>query len=634
MAEPGFLSADGLRMLLFIGKGGVGKTTTACASAATLAERNPDRTVILFSTDPAHSVRDALGDGDLPENLRVIEPDASSLHDAFLGDHKGELSAIASRGTFLDDSDIASFLDLSLPGVDELMYFVELAQLVEDEPEALIVLDTAPTGHTLRLLSMPAMLEEWLGALDALLAKHRYMSSLFGGGGDDPAEDFIETMTERFESLGAIWDDEDECRCVPVLNAEALSVAETAALLSELDELEMSAPEVVVNRFIDGTPSQLRALAEAPESVRSRTPVIAPLLGVEPRGAGLLELGRGYQAAEWPESSGEGETPEAPSVTGKLSKDVAKAKLLLVAGKGGVGKTTVSCSIASSHAAHGERTLLVSTDPAGSLADALRSPVGPEPVEIAPNLHAVQLDADRELESLREEYADELEKLLDSIAGGVDLAFDREVMERLLDLAPTGLDEIMALVRVPELMDTGEYDRVILDTAPTGHLLRLLELPDLIRGWLDAIFGVFLKYQDIFTLPRVEERLLRISRGVREVRNVLSEAGHGAAVVVTLPTEVARAETERLVASLHSLEIAIGGIVANRVMPTDRTDELAQAVAGREAPVLEAYEALAQGSNVPLARVSLGNEPRGFEALAQVGALLLGQSAPALRKAA
>ncbi|MEL6739510.1 MAG: ArsA-related P-loop ATPase, partial [Planctomycetota bacterium] len=162
--------------------------------------------------------------------------------------------------------------------------------------------------------------------------------------------------------------------------------------------------------------------------------------------------------------------------------------------------------------------------------------------------------------------------------------------------------------------------------APTGHLLRLLELPELIKGWLDAIFGVFLKYQHIFSLPRVEQRLLGVSRGVRALRASLGDPAEGAAVVVTVPTQVACAETERLFAGLERLEIALVGIIANRVMPAGRADELGRAVAGREAPVLEAYEALAHRVGVPLARVTLGEEPRGAETLALLGGGLVGAS--------
>ena len=160
---PSFL-ADAPPVLIFGGKGGVGKTTSAAATAVALARLHPDESVVLVSTDPAHSVKDAVDGADLPPNLRVEELDADSEHRAFMEAHAGALHEIASRGTFLDDTDIERFLDLSIPGVDELMSFLRLARWFEDEEADRFVIDTAPTGHALRLLTMPEMTSGWMDA--------------------------------------------------------------------------------------------------------------------------------------------------------------------------------------------------------------------------------------------------------------------------------------------------------------------------------------------------------------------------------------------------------------------------------------------------------------------------------------
>ena len=113
MSSPHFLADPKLRLILFGGKGGVGKTSCAAATAMRLAREQPSRPLLLVSTDPAHSLLDSLGESSAPLNLRVIELQAQEHLEAFKRAHGAKLRAIASRGTFLDDEDIGRFMDLS-----------------------------------------------------------------------------------------------------------------------------------------------------------------------------------------------------------------------------------------------------------------------------------------------------------------------------------------------------------------------------------------------------------------------------------------------------------------------------------------------------------------------------------------
>ena len=155
---PAFLRNHTLRLLLFGGKGGVGKTTCAAATALALARRRPEASFLLVSTDPAHSLADSVSGSSLPPNLTLIELDATERLETFKSAHGAKLSEIAVRGTFLDDDDISQLLDLSLPGLDELMAFLEISEWVEEDRHACVVVDTAPWGHTLRLLEMPQLI--------------------------------------------------------------------------------------------------------------------------------------------------------------------------------------------------------------------------------------------------------------------------------------------------------------------------------------------------------------------------------------------------------------------------------------------------------------------------------------------
>ena len=129
--RPSFLDAGSLRLLLFGGKGGVGKTTCATAAALRLAAERIGESFLLVSTDPAHSLQDSLAGMVPPANLTVLELDAQECLAAFQAENGPKLREIAAAGTFLDDEDIDRFFNLSLPGLDELMAFLQIVDWVE-----------------------------------------------------------------------------------------------------------------------------------------------------------------------------------------------------------------------------------------------------------------------------------------------------------------------------------------------------------------------------------------------------------------------------------------------------------------------------------------------------------------------
>ncbi len=143
MALPNFLQEPSLQMVFFGGKGGVGKTTCACAAALKLAADNPDQTFLLISTDPAHSIVNTLADIAIPNNLAVRELDsAAALHD-FKARHEKLFLEIAERGTFFDADDLHGLMDLSIPGMDEVAAYLEIGDYIKAGRYHCIVMDTA-----------------------------------------------------------------------------------------------------------------------------------------------------------------------------------------------------------------------------------------------------------------------------------------------------------------------------------------------------------------------------------------------------------------------------------------------------------------------------------------------------------
>jgi arsenite-transporting ATPase len=203
-------------------------------------------------------------------------------------------------------------------------------------------------------------------------------------------------------------------------------------------------------------------------------------------------------------------------------------------------------------------------------------------------LSAVEIDAKAEFEKLKTCYAQDLERLLESPSGGFDLVFDSVVLERMMDVAPPGLDEVMALTRILEFVARDSYDLFVLDCASTGHLIRLLELPELINQWLKAFFNLLLKYKCILRLPGFTERLVGISRSLKKLRELLRNPATSVLYAVGIPTQMALDETKDLVAACHRMGIAVPLVFLNLMTPP-RNCGLCSSLRRRERLVVEDF---------------------------------------------
>ena len=632
--KPGFLTDGNIRLLLFGGKGGVGKTTASAATALELALRHPERSLLLVSTDPAHSLQDSFSGAQPPPNLKVMELDAQAYLHAFQEKNRQRLMEIASRGTFLDEEDINRFLELSLPGMDELIAFLEISRWVKEGAYDGIIMDTAPTGHTLRLMEMPDMIRKWLEALDALLAKHRYMKKLFRGSYQrDDLDHFIEGLAASVKQMEKLLKDHRQCRFVPIMLADALSIEETLDLIRELQRLRIGVTDVVINRLYPENPCltcrhirarQLQELARIfHEPVFSHLRLWGvPMYPEEIRG---MESLRSFWEGLGTDLKGLGTDLKSVPILSRVDSPIPlpspETAMLVFAGKGGVGKTTLACATALrlARAYTGKRILLFSADPAHSLADCLNMPLGPEPVQAAPGLWAMEMDVTADFVALKNQYRKELAQFLSQLMPNLDLTFDREVMERVMDLSPPGIDELMALAAVMDFLTPEGYDLLVLDAAPTGHLIRLLELPEIIEEWLKAFFSVFLKYRKIFRLPGISQRLVRLSKDLKHLQAILRDPSQAVLYAASILTEMSFAETTDLVAACGRLEIPVPCLFLNMATP-DVPDPLCRSLFQRESAVREKFALTFPGIRRPV--VYLQSDPRGIENLDALGALL------------
>ncbi|MEI8004949.1 MAG: ArsA family ATPase [Bacteroidota bacterium] len=255
MALKGLENND-LKLIIFGGKGGVGKTSCAIATALTLSENFK---TLLISTDPAHSVSDCLeqhiGFGVRQvaghENLSAIEIVADEALSEFKKEHESELKRLLETSTNLDNQDIDELLTLSIPGIDEVMSFKIIIDFIEKGEYDKYVVDTAPTGHALRLISSPALLDEWIKVAARMRWKYRYLITSFSGNyKQDDVDVFLLSLKRTVKRIEAILRDISRCEFIPVLIPEAMAIMETKRLLADLGLSGIVPRQIIINNIM------------------------------------------------------------------------------------------------------------------------------------------------------------------------------------------------------------------------------------------------------------------------------------------------------------------------------------------------------------------------------------------------
>lgn len=265
-------------------------------------------------------------------------------------------------------------------------------------------------------------------------------------------------------------------------------------------------------------------------------------------------------------------TEEAMDLLGNRSR-----KYVMVGGKGGVGKTSMSAAVATAFADRGQVTLIVSTDPAHSLSDAFGQPVGggePVPVFGIDNLYAQEVDPD----SMKKTF-----RMMGGGAGGLD-QLGLEELGELFESIPPGFDEAVALVEIVKYIqgdpEYRRFERIVFDTAPTGHTLRLLALPDFLNGFFGKMIrmksklgGMMNQFKGMFggageeDLERGVEDMEELKRSMEMVRELFRDEYQTEFIVATIPNMMAIAESKRLVEELRKEKIPVRHLFVNQIQP-------------------------------------------------------------------
>jgi len=608
------------QFIFFSGKGGVGKTSMACTQAVRFADEG--KRTLIVTTDPASNLADVfeqkIGHHVTPitgvPNLSAMEIDPDSATHEYVERALGPL-----RAAFPAQMVMVMEEQMSGPCTSEVAAFDRFTDFIVQDtstPEfEIIIFDTAPTGHTIRLLELPA---EWSQSIEA--ASQGSGQTCIG-----PAT-AIQDAKHKYERALVSLRDESLSTFVFVLQPEAIAIRETRRAINELLKLGIRNYRLIINGVIPASESanplfaarsemQARYLeqisAELPYASQRMLLLAGEITGV----ARLRQVGKIFfdGALALVQQAVNSETPAGAASVSTLSEIRAriqpdgKRRTLFFAGKGGVGKTVASCLTAVWLAQQGHKTLLLTTDPAAHLGDVLGLPVGSTPAQPKdlPGLWAVNIDPKAAAESYKARILNDARQ-----RGRPESAI--AVMKEELDSPCT--EEMAAFDQFIDYASQADWDAVVFDTAPTGHTMRLLELP---MDWSQQI--------DVKVFASVDGNAADDVAKQRfgQVIEMMRDPAQSTFAFVMYPESTPILEAWRAAQELATLGIKPGLVVANFVIPPNQSTPFAQA----RRKMHEKYLAeIRQRFAVPVLEIPLlPQEVRGLEMLAELGLLAYGE---------
>jgi arsenite-transporting ATPase len=452
---------DAPRYLFFTGKGGVGKTSLACAAAVRLADEG--RRVLLVSTDPASNVGQvfglAIGNRVTPvpavPRLQALEIDpqaaAQGYRDRIVGPVRGVLPDDVVKGI---EEQLSGACTTEIAAFDEFTALLTDGELTRDFDH--VVFDTAPTGHTIRLLQLPGA---WSGFLEAGQGDASCLGPLAG----------LEKQRAQYKAAVDALADPQRTRLVLVARAQRATLEEAERTRLELADIGLTRQHLVVNGVFPEdkvagdrlasaiTSREQAALRDMPAALRELPGDRVPLMPFNLVGIGTL---RELLSASRAEPGAAGPVPplQAPSLAELVDRIEADGHgLVMVMGKGGVGKTTLAAAIAVELARRGHAVHLTTSDPAAHLAGTLDGSV--EGLEVS------RIDPQAETARYREHVLATKGRKLD--------AQGRALLEE--DLRSPCTEEIAVFSAFSGIIREAGRKYVVMDTAPTGHTLLLLD---------------------------------------------------------------------------------------------------------------------------------------------------------------
>lgn len=544
------------KYLFFSGKGGVGKTTMASSTA--IHHALAGKKTLIVSTDPASNLSDIFEQeiGHKVTPILKVDNLFSMEIDPDIATQEYKESIIAPYREIMPEDLLATIDEqLSGPCTTEMAAFDRFIDFMDSDDYDIIVFDTAPTGHTLRLLELPI---NW--------ARHIEEASKGSGQTCLGPVQTIQDSKDRYNKATALLRDPKHTEFIFVMRPDELSLYETVRATKELKALGINLSELIINGILSEKVCEVpffKTKYDAQKDLLDKLDTIIKspkrhlmLRPTEIKGIALLKDIAGelfdkkkpdfsYAAAS---SEMDDLHIDSPDIE-KLFQPAGSTKAIFFTGKGGVGKTTISCITALQLSESGSKTLLVTTDPAAHIGVVLEHDIGDKPTQITDKLSAVLIDQKKASIEYRTKILKEAEgKYSDDML----LAMEEE-------LNSPCTEEMAAFDKFIQFIESKDYDVIIFDTAPTGHTLRLLDLPFNYHKQMEMRTGS----------PEAENQIEDADNRFKNVINFLRDKAHTIFCIVLYPEAMPILESYRAMLDLSAAGIETQLIVANMILPEE-----------------------------------------------------------------
>ena len=549
------------KYIFFSGKGGVGKTTMACATA--IHHATEGKKTLIVTTDPASNLADVFEQEighkitpiksvgaihELPLHAMEIDPDEATR------EYKERIIG-PFREIMPDDVIVSLEENLSGPCTTEMASFDRFIDFMEGDEYDVIVFDTAPTGHTIRLLELPV---DW--------SKHIEESAKGSGQTCLGPVQSIQDSKEKYDRATALLKDPVRTTFIFVMRPEALSLYETLRASKELETIGIKSGEIIINGILPEEVCDIaffkkkyyaqQSVIRQTENTIAQPKRFMSLRDNEVKGISALEdIGHELFTGKKPSYETERIQPahlvptlERPDID-TLFLPEGQTKAIFLTGQGGVGKTSISCITALYIALKGIKTLLVTTDPAAHIGEVLDVKIGSRPEEITDNLFAVMVDQ-------QEAFQEYKEKVLNEARGkySEDML---ATMEEELNSPCT--EEMAAFEKFIQYIEDTNYEVVVFDTAPTGHTLRLLDLP----------FDYAKQVEMMVSTTDSSEIKETAQNRFRDIIGTLRDKKRTVFSLVLYPESTPIMESYRAMLDLKKAGIETQLVIANMVLPEE-----------------------------------------------------------------